>query len=437
MTATTRHVPTPARRTTRPDSGDGRGLRRYLHEAHHQFLCTGDADPAVRRLVADSWRRSVASGIDPEDSLAVTRLEEDTLAEIRAAHPLTAVMPVVRRLLVEDAADSGLLVAVSDAAGQLLYVEGDHRLRAAAESMHFVPGADWSEASAGTNAPGTALALDRPVQILGPEHLSRRVAPWSCSAAPIHDPDTGAMLGVLDVTGTDEVATPHALQLVRATAAAAEAELRIARLSRGESRGRAVQVSWDAPRLAVLGRHAGLLTHGATSVGLSGRYSEMLLLLVSAPTGLTAAEMAVALSEEDQAPVTIRAAFSRLRGLIGPVRLASRPYRLETALDTDVAEVRTLLARGETRRAVASYAGPLLPGSTAPAVTRLRDEVHAVVRATVLDTRDADAVLSFADTPHGRDDYEVWEHALAVLPPGSPRRPQVVGHLALLDRELA
>ena len=41
--------------------------------------------------------------------------------------------------------------------------------------MHFVPGADWSEESAGTNAPGTALALGRPVQIFGPEHLLRPV----------------------------------------------------------------------------------------------------------------------------------------------------------------------------------------------------------------------------------------------------------------------
>lgn len=436
MTASTRPGPALGPHRARPDGPDARRLRRYLHEAHHRFASTGDADPAVRPLVADSWRRSVASGLDPE-ALAVVRLAEDALADIRAAHPLTEVMPVVRRLLVEDAADAGLLVAVSDAAGQLLFVEGDHRLRTAAESMHFVPGADWSEASAGTNAPGTALALDRPVQIRGPEHLSRRVAPWSCSAAPIHDPDTGAMLGVLDVTGSDEVATPHALQLVRATAAAAEAELRIARLTSGGSRGRTVRAPHGSPRLAVLGRHAGVLTHGSTSIGLSVRHSEMLLMLAAAPAGLTAAEVAVGLSEADQASVTVRAAFSRLRGLLGPVRLSSRPYRLQSALDTDVAEVRALLARAETRRAVASYAGPLLPGSTAPAVVRLRDELHAAVRATVLGTHDADTALSFADTPHGRDDYEVWQHALAVLPPGSPRRPQVVGHLSLLDRELA
>lgn len=422
-----------------PRGEDPLELTRFLHEAHNLFLSTGDADPAVRRIVADSWARSMASGVDPEESLAVIRFAEDALAEIRAAHPLTSIMPVVRRLLVDDAVDAGLLVAVSDAAGRLLYVEGNNALRSAAEAMHFVPGADWSETSAGTNAPGTALALDRPVQILGPEHLSRAVTPWSCSAAPIHDPDTGAMLGVLDVTGTDEVATPHALQLVRATVAAAEAELRIARLSRlSRSSGTGVQVSvdWAAPQLAVLGRPYAVLTHGDTTVRLSGRHSELLLLLARHPSGLTAAELAVALSDEDQASVTIRAEVSRLRQLLGPVELASRPYRLESSLATDAGDVRDLLVRGEVRRAVAAYSGPVLPGSTAPAVVRLRDEVHAAVRATVLGSTDPDTVLSFADTPHGRDDYDVWVHALDVLPAGSPRRPQVVGHISLLDREL-
>jgi transcriptional regulator of acetoin/glycerol metabolism len=42
--------------------------------------------------------------------------------------------------------------------------------------MNFVPGADWSERG-GTNAPGTALALNRELQIRGSEHFSRMVQP--------------------------------------------------------------------------------------------------------------------------------------------------------------------------------------------------------------------------------------------------------------------
>ena len=85
-------------------------------------------------------------------------------------------MPIIRQLLVEDAADSGVVVAVSAADGTLLWVEGDRKACRRAEAMNFVPGADWSERAAGTNAPGTALALDRGVQIRGSEHFSPRRA---------------------------------------------------------------------------------------------------------------------------------------------------------------------------------------------------------------------------------------------------------------------
>jgi transcriptional regulator of acetoin/glycerol metabolism len=418
-----------------PPGADPASLSRYLNEAHDEFVSTGHADPALRQIVLDSWQRSVEGGLNPEQAMAAIRLDDAGLAEIRDTHPLAAGMPVIRRLLVESAADAGLLVAVSDAAGQLLWVEGSASLRARAEAMHFVPGADWSEVSVGTNAPGTALALDRPVQIFGPEHLARQVTPWSCSAAPIHDPDTGAVLGVLDLTGGAEVATPQSLTLVRATVAAVEAELRIERLSPSRPAS-VVSSGWSLPALDVLGGHGAALRHGSTTTRLSLRHSELLLLLTESPDGLTTAELGVALSEDEQAQVTIRAELSRLRSVLAPLQLMSRPYRINNAVETDVARVRADLAAGHLRRAVATYRGPILPTSTAPAIERLREELHMHVRSCLLVSDNADALLSFADTTHGRDDFEIWQRILAVLPPTSPRHAQVAGHLAHLDQEL-
>lgn len=417
-----------------PPGADPVALVRELRRAHDAFVQTGTADPRLRPLVAESWRRSVGTGLDPEASLPRIRLDDAGLAAVRAAHPLASVMPVVRRLLVDPAADAGLLVAVSDAAGRLLWVEGAPALRARAEGMHFVEGADWSEASAGTNAPGTALALDRPVQIFGPEHLARPVTPWSCSAAPIHDPDTGALLGVLDLTGGDEVAGAQSLSLVRATVAAAEAELRIERLS---GTGPRHVAGWTAPaRLDVLGAHTAQLRHGGTTSRLSLRHGEILLLLAAHPDGLTSGELAVALSDDEHAPVTVRAELSRLRAAVPSVGLASRPYRLTEPLRTDLDDVRGALRDGGLRRAVAGYRGPVLPASDAPGVVRLRAALHERLRGHVLVCPDADTVLAFADTAHGRDDYAVWQHALEVLPAGSPRAAHVAAHLDALDAEL-
>ena len=75
--------------------------------------------------------------------------------------------------------------------------------------MNFAEGTLWSEGGAGTNAIGTALALDHAVQVFGPEHFSDPVQRWTCSAAPIHDPDTGAVIGVIDLTGDLSTVHPH------------------------------------------------------------------------------------------------------------------------------------------------------------------------------------------------------------------------------------
>jgi transcriptional regulator of acetoin/glycerol metabolism len=404
--------------------------------AHDAYL-SGDVEPSVRTLVLESWRRSVGAGVDPETSVAPLLLDDDALSRLRAAHPLAPTMALIRRLLLDTVVEAGLLLALSDAAGRLLWVEGHHGLRSRAEGMLFVPGADWSESAVGTNAPGTALALDQPVQIFAAEHLSRPVTPWSCSAAPIHDPDTGALLGVLDLTGGDDVASPQSLSLVRATVAAVEAELQVDRLRSRAVREPVRGAAPSQPRrhsLAVLGAHAAVLhvDRGGRAervVRLSPRHSEILLLLLEAGDGLTTAELAVALSDRDGLDATVRAEMSRLRGVLEPIELRSRPYRVAEPITSDLDQVRAALAEQDHRRAVAAYHGPVLPSSEAPAVVDLRQDLHQRLRNGLLRSGDPDALLCFGDTLHGRDDLTVWQAALACLPPSSPRRAEVGAHL--------
>ena len=303
---------------------DATVLSRALSVAHDRFVETGRAAANVRPLVAKSWRRCVETGIDPETSLAPVELVDDELERLRARHPLAPVLPVIRRLLLDDAVEAGLLVAVSDAGGRLLWVEGQARLRRDAERMHFVEGACWSEARAGTNAPGTALALDQPVQIFGAEHLARPVTGWSCTAAPIHDPDSGAVLGVLDLTGGDEVAAPRTLSLVRATVAAVESELRVRRLQGADP----TTPRSDRVLLRALGQPTATLGDARMQTRLGLRHSELLVLLAAFPDGLSGDRLATMLREQDLAAVTLRAELSRLRSILAPITLRSRPYRL-------------------------------------------------------------------------------------------------------------
>lgn len=343
-----------------------------MHEAHDAFLTTGEPGVRIRPMVLDSWRRSLRHGVDPEAKAAPVRLTDGALDELRTDHPLAAVMPMIRRLLVDDAADAGLVVAVSDALGRMLWVEGDSGLRSRAEGMHFVEGSDWSESAVGTNAPGTALAVDDAVAIFGAEHLARPVTPWSCSAAPIHDPATGGIVGVLDVTGGDEVASAQSLSLVRATVAAVESELRFVGLM---SEPTAEREPAGQARLETLGRHCATLYDGLSLRRLSLRHSEILVLLADAPDGMTGDELAMALSGREYASVTIRAEMSRLRSALGSLGPSSRPYRLDADLQTDIRDVRDLLDAGDLAGAEAAYVGPVLPQSIAPGVAAVRAEL--------------------------------------------------------------
>src|SRR4051794_37363064 len=326
----------------------------------------------VRSVIRESWRRSLGSGVDPDGVAPPVELLDDDLIAYREAHPLASVMPVIRRLLVQDAEADQMIVAVTDAGGRMLWVEGDAALRSRAAGMHFVEGARWSEDVAGTNAPGTALAVDHAVQIYGSEHYRRPVQPWSCSAAPVHDPVTGLLLGAIDVTGGDHVASPHVLTLVRATVAAVESELRWLHRDHprhGPGSRPVTPLRPAAPRLEVLGRERARLALPAGLVELSPRHSELLLLLAEAAVageGRSASQLAAECHRGDAAPVTVRAELSRLRRLVGADLVGSRPYRLLTRLDSDLDQVRRLLSRGEVGPALDRYPGALLPGSRAP-----------------------------------------------------------------------
>jgi signal transduction histidine kinase len=198
-----------------------------LRREWEQFV-SGGVVRGVRAPVADSWQRSLEAGVDPSGSrLPPVAIERDEVFERWDLHPLGEAAPLIRDRLASIAAESDHLIVVSDAAGVLLQLDGDARVRSqAADSMNFTEGALWSEQGAGTNAVGTALAADHAVQIFATEHFNEVVQAWTCSAAPVHDPETGGLLGVIDLTGLQKNVHPNSLAVVMATARAVEGHLR-------------------------------------------------------------------------------------------------------------------------------------------------------------------------------------------------------------------
>ncbi|MFB7241081.1 transcriptional regulator [Streptomyces populi] len=388
---------------------------RLLRRAYESFTEGGTVPRPVRTVVAESWRRSARAGVVPE-STARVELMDGELGSYRAEHPLARVMPLFRELMGTFAADGEHLLAVCDAQGRLLWVEGHPGTRRQAGRMNFVPGARWSESAVGTNAPGTAVAVDRPVQVFAAEHFIRRVQSWTCAAAPVHDPRTGRVLGAVDITGGDGLAHPHSLGFVQAVARAAETHLALLAPPRAMA---------DALELTALGRDEAQLVANGRKIRLSRRHSEILVLLARHPEGLTGDELQCALYEDESVtPVTLRAELARLRRILGPGLLGSRPYRLTRPVESDAAVVERRLGTGAVTAAAAVYAGPLLPGSTAPAVVRLRRRLADGLRTAIIARRDPDLLADWARAPWGEDDLAVWR-ALSALRPAATVQARV------------
>jgi signal transduction histidine kinase len=354
---------------------------RELRREWEQFISGGRAN-GVRAPVADSWRRSLDAGVDPSESRAPVIADRHDASARWEVHPLRQAAPLIRECLARIAAESEHLIVVSDAAGLLLQLEGNARVRSqAADSMNFTKGALWSENGAGTNAIGTALAADHAVQIFATEHFVEVVQAWTCSAAPVHDPETGELLGVIDLTGLKRDVHPRSLAVAITTARAVEGQLRSRMQERddrlraryhGHIRGGADRRALVAPNGRLIADDSGGWLRG-TPLELPPGGGELVL-----PSGGRALAEPVGHGEgfivrELRGP---RAPRRRPRDELG--RLADEQAalrRLATAVAHDV-------PAAEIFKAVAEEIGPLL-GADDSAVVRFEPDRTATVLAGV------------------------------------------------------
>lgn len=203
-------------------------MEKVLKSVWGQFEQTGSVNSdLIRPIILESWTACKALGIDPFRTRVANVLNKRQLEARRVKNQefISVSLPVMRNLyrFVEG---SGFIVALADAEGCLLEIIGDEDVMNDVEAGNFVIGADWSEKSAGTNAVGTALSTDMPIQIFGYEHYCRFAHNSTCSAATVHGPE-GRVIGVINATAAYDKVHPHTLGMVVAAAKAIENELRL------------------------------------------------------------------------------------------------------------------------------------------------------------------------------------------------------------------
>lgn len=221
-------VPTSSTSTGAVAPGTDLTVRaRELRVLHDAVLSGLDARAGLRPrdLVVRSWRRVMACGLDADGRNLRDPLTLSEIERRRLDSPISLAIDELRHVLTSVADASTFLMVVTDADGVVLWREGSARVRHQADTLGFTEGAVWTEDHVGTNAIGTALAEAAPVELFSAEHFEQAQHPWYCSAWPMHDPRTGDLLGVVDVSGPALTLHPAIRVLVESAVRLAESRL--------------------------------------------------------------------------------------------------------------------------------------------------------------------------------------------------------------------
>ncbi|MGF6931944.1 transcriptional regulator of acetoin/glycerol metabolism [Paraburkholderia sp. UCT70] len=181
---------------------------------------------ALRGMVDESWHRCMDGRVDPDTAGAPPPLEEGPLFDLRVRNDrlMRVSVPFIHQTR-EFLSQTGTVLLLADPDGMILELAGDTRIMEPAGEVHLIPGCTWNELSCGTNAIGTALVLQQPVQIHGSEHFCAPIKRWTCSATVIRDPLDGTVLGVLDVSGLAQTYSQHSLAFIVSMAGRIESSL--------------------------------------------------------------------------------------------------------------------------------------------------------------------------------------------------------------------
>ncbi len=198
-----------------------------LRQARQLFFDRGDLPQGlVDPLIVRSWERCRRFGLtetgympsaDALDRVAL-KSEQD-----RNRYLLMQGRPIMEHVY-EQIRESGSMVILADANGLLLETVGDADFVDRADRISLAAGASWDESQRGTNAIGTALSEEAPVEVLGAEHFLEHNGFLTCCASPIFGPD-GRLIGVLDISGDYRSQQRHTLGLVRLSSQIVEKRL--------------------------------------------------------------------------------------------------------------------------------------------------------------------------------------------------------------------
>lgn len=202
-----------------------------LRPARRALAAGGELPADLRDTIRMSWIRSRLADA-PMDRISVPHREADGASErlVRAAGPILD-------RFAEQLTDTNVSIVLADANARVVgRWAGDHSALRGLARLCIDDGFVLAEDVAGTNGIGTVLEELRPVTIFGEEHYSEPLHRLVCVGAPIRNPLTRRIVGVLDLACPTSEATGLLVPTLLDLGAQIEQEL----IARSSSRERMV-----------------------------------------------------------------------------------------------------------------------------------------------------------------------------------------------------
>lgn len=354
----------------------------------------------LSQSILSSWQRSKLADIPQE--LEAAPLIIQTQPNQQSPNVLKVALAHCSEELKHIAQQSSMVVAVGDVGSTIVWSAASGQMRQAAERVHFVQGGQWREDLVGTNALALSLKTQQSSCVFSNEHYMSSIHDWVCYAAPIIDPYSKQILGVIDLSTTWN--HHNSLGLLAAERCASIIQSALVECQKQHLFIRAFTV----PQV---------LFNGKVLV-LTPRQIEILTILALCPQGMNLENLHQALYGERKVSMgTLKAEMSQLRDILGGL-LGSRPYRILATLEADFLQAEQALDAGYIEHALKLCRGIFLAKTESPFLCTWRDCLESRLSEAIFRSNEIDVLLKhLAYCPEAID---AVERLIELTPSGHP-----------------
>ena len=348
--------------------------------------------------IASSWQRSSSAEI-PKNRLAAPLTDiKKTTSSLTLAYALHHCAQDLKHI----AEQSSMGLAVGDIGSTIIWTASSPQMQSAAESVHFIEGGQWREELVGTNALALSLKTQQSSCVFSSEHYMSSIHDWVCYAAPIIDPYSKQVLGVIDLSTTWQKHNSLALLAAERCATIIQSALQECQKQRLFIR------AFTVPQV---------LFNGKVLV-LTPRQIEILTILALCPQGLSLDTLHQALYGERKVSIgTLKAEMSQLRDILGGM-LGSRPYRLLAHVEADFLLTEQSLDAGYIDSALKLCTGVFLAKTESPFLCAWRDCLESRLSDAIFKANETDVLLKHV--AHFPEAIDAVERLIELMPKTHP-----------------